>query len=187
VRVERAVFVWVLVATAGTQLCNSLDTNVQGILLVPDDALRHAPAQVLHQKPHTANPGSVKVWKLTPSPRSREGSALTAGLKPLAFDGTTSSFSALSWAVRPLGQDARNQARKAQVSRIPEIKIGVLFGRFPAGMQVLVTWALAVVTSVMSLRGPNMSLDICPLAVSVETAVSDESASMAVGLSGPLG
>jgi hypothetical protein len=44
----------VLVAMAGTQLCNSLDMNVQGFQLLPDDALRHPPAQVLDQGPHTA-------------------------------------------------------------------------------------------------------------------------------------
>jgi len=35
-------------------------------------------------------------------------------------------------------------------------------------MQVFFTWALAVVPSGMSLRGPHMSLDMCPLAVSVD-------------------
>jgi len=44
----------VLVATAGTQLCDTLDTNVQGFKLLPDDSLRHTPTQVLYQKPHTA-------------------------------------------------------------------------------------------------------------------------------------
>jgi len=39
---------------AGTELCASLDTNVQGFQLLPDDALRHTPTQVLYQKPHTA-------------------------------------------------------------------------------------------------------------------------------------
>jgi len=52
------------------------------------------------------------------------------------------------------------------VSYNPEIKIGVLFGRPPAGMQVFFTWALTVVPSGMSLRGPHMSLDMPPLAVS---------------------
>jgi hypothetical protein len=50
----RAVFGWVLIAAAGSQLHDSLDTNVQGCQLLPDDALRHTPTQVLHQKPHTA-------------------------------------------------------------------------------------------------------------------------------------
>ena len=51
---ERAVFCWVLVATAGMQLRDSLDTNGQGLQLLADDAVTHTPAQVLHQKPHTA-------------------------------------------------------------------------------------------------------------------------------------
>jgi hypothetical protein len=49
---------WVLVATAGTQLRDSLDTNVQGLELLPNDALRHAPAQVVHQEPHSGPPGA---------------------------------------------------------------------------------------------------------------------------------
>ena len=45
--------------------------------------------------------GSVKIWKLTPSPPTRDRSALTPDLKPLAVDGRTFRFSAFSWAVRP--------------------------------------------------------------------------------------
>ena len=41
-------------ATAGTQLHDSLDMNVQGLQLLPDDALRYSLAQVLHQEPYTA-------------------------------------------------------------------------------------------------------------------------------------
>jgi hypothetical protein len=77
--------------------------------------------------------GSVKVWKLTPPLPSTDRSALTAVLKPLAVDGTTISFSVFSWVVRPPGQDARNQAGKARALRTPEIKMGVLLGRSPAG------------------------------------------------------
>ena len=97
-------------------------------------------------------------------------SALIAALKPLAFDGTTISFSALSWAVRPRGQDARNQTRKARVSRAAEIKMGVLLKRSPANKQGLFTWAFGVVPSGLSLRGPDMSLDMRLLTVSDETA-----------------
>ena len=114
-------------------------------------------------------------------------SALTATLKPLALDGTTISFSALSWAVRPPGLDTRNQARKAWVSRTPEIKMGVLLARSPADKQVLTTWVFGVVPSDLSLRGTDMSLDMRLLTVSFETADSDGSESMAVGLSDPLG
>ena len=39
----------------------------------------------------------------------------------------------------------------------------------------------------LPLRGPDMSLDVRLLVVSIETPVSDGSQSMAVGLSGPLG
>jgi hypothetical protein len=130
--------------------------------------------------------GSVKEWKLTPSPPSRDRSALTVALKPLPVDGTTISFSAFSWAVRPPGQDARNEARKARVSRTPEIKMGVLLGRAPTGKQVFGTWARMVVPPGMSLRGPDMSLDMRLLTVSGDTADSDTSQSMAVGLSDPL-
>jgi hypothetical protein len=65
--------------------------------------------------------------------------------------------------------------------------MGVLLGRSPAGRQVLATWALRVAPSGMSLRGPDMSLDMRLLAVSDATAGSDMSESMAVGLSDPLG
>jgi hypothetical protein len=50
----RAVFGWVVVAAAGSQLHDSLDTNVQGFQLLTNDAFRHTPAQILLQKPHTA-------------------------------------------------------------------------------------------------------------------------------------
>ena len=73
------------------------------------------------------------------------------------------------------------------MSRAPEIKMEVLLGRSPADKQVLVTWAFEVVPSGLSLRGPDMSLDMRLLTVSDETADSDGSESMAVGLSGPLG
>ena len=73
------------------------------------------------------------------------------------------------------------------MSRKPEIKMGVLLVRSPADKQVLATWALGVVPSGLSLRGLYMSLDMRLLTVSFETADSDGSESMAVGLSDPLG
>jgi hypothetical protein len=74
------------------------------------------------------------------------------------------------------------------VSVAPEIKMCVLLRRCPAGRQVLFTWACCgVVQSGLSLRGPDMSLDIRLLADSEEAADSDGSESMAVGLSDPLG
>jgi len=39
--VARTILGWVLVAMAGMQLRDSLDTNVQGLQLLSDDALRH--------------------------------------------------------------------------------------------------------------------------------------------------
>jgi len=44
----------VLLATAGSQLCSSLDSNIQGFELISDNALRHISTQILHQKPHSA-------------------------------------------------------------------------------------------------------------------------------------
>ena len=109
--------------------------------------------------------GSVKVWKLTPSFPSRDRNELTVALKPSAVDGTTIKFSPFNWAVKPLGQDARNQARKGLVSLTPVLKLGVLLGRSPAAA----TLALQVVPTGGTLRGPDMRL----VAVSVETAVSN--------------
>jgi len=43
----RALLGGILVATAGSQLCDSLDSNVQGFKLISDDVLTHTPTQVL--------------------------------------------------------------------------------------------------------------------------------------------
>jgi len=94
--------------------------NAQGLDLLLDDALRHNPAQILHQKPHTAVLREREGVETHTLPPRRDRSALTATLKPLAVDGTTISFSAFNWAIRPPGQEARNQARKARVSRTPD-------------------------------------------------------------------
>jgi len=66
-------------------------------------------------------------------------------------------------------------------------KMGVLLGRCRAGRQALATRAWLVVPSGVPLRGPDMSLDMRLSDVSIETPDSDESESMAVGLSVPLG
>ena len=98
--------------------------NAQGLEFPPDDALRHASDQILHPNSRTAvlrGREGVETHTLSPS---RDRSALTAALKLLAVDGSTINFSDLSWAVRPPVQDARNQTRKARVSRKPEIKMG---------------------------------------------------------------
>jgi len=65
--------------------------------------------------------------------------------------------------------------------------MGFLFGRSPADKQVLATWAFGVVPTGLSLRGLDMSLDMRLLTVSVETADSDGSEFMAMGMRGPLG
>ena len=130
--------------------------------------------------------GIVKVLKLTPSFPSRERSELTVARNRSAVGGTTINFSPFSWAVRPLGQDACNQARKALVSLTPETKMGVLLGGSHAGSQVVATLPLRLVPAGVSLRGPDISLDMRLFAVSVETAGSDGSESISVGLSDPL-
>jgi hypothetical protein len=109
--------------------------------------------------------GSVKLYKPTPSP-SRDGTSLTMALNPSAVEGTTIKFSPLCWAVRPRGQDTRNQASKPRVSLGTLIKMGVLLGRSYAGKQVLVTWACGVMPSGLPLRGRDMSLDTRQLAIS---------------------
>jgi len=114
--------------------------------------------------------GRVKVWQLTPSFLPRDRSALTEGLNPSAVDGTTITFSLFSWAVRWPGLNDRNQARKERAWPKPEIKIGVLLGRYPAGRQALAIWAFAVVPAGLSLRGLDMSLDMRLLVVLASTA-----------------
>jgi hypothetical protein len=54
VRDWRAVLGGVLIATPGSQLRDSLDTNVQEFELLADETLGHTPAQLLNQEPHTA-------------------------------------------------------------------------------------------------------------------------------------
>jgi hypothetical protein len=113
--------------------------------------------------------------------------ALTKALNPSAVYGMTMSFSPFSWAVTPPGQVSRNQTRKERTSLTPVIKMGLLLGSCLAGKQVLATWACGVVPSGLSLRGPDMSSDMRLLYVSDETASSDWSEPMAVGLIDPLG
>jgi len=137
--VGRAVIGVDLVAMAESHLLDSLDSIVQGFGVLPEDAPRYTPTQGLYQKSQKRSCGSVRVWKLTPYCPSRDRSALTAAPKLSAVDGTTINFSHFSWAVRPPGQDARNQARKGRVSLIPEIKMSFLLGRSSAGKKVLAT------------------------------------------------
>jgi hypothetical protein len=117
---------------------------------------------------------------------SRERNDLTAGRNPSAVDGTTINFSPFSWTVKPLGHNARNQARKALVSPTPEKKMGVLLERSSAVVLVVAALALQMVPAGMPLRGPDMC-NMRLVAVSVETADSDGFESMAECLSVPLG
>jgi hypothetical protein len=73
------------------------------------------------------------------------------------------------------------------VSLTPEIKMGVLLQRSPAERLALATWALLVVPTGMPLIGPDTSDDVRRCAASCETAGSDESEPLAVGMSSPPG
>jgi hypothetical protein len=129
----------------------------------------------------------VKLLKLTPYNPSRDRSALSVAVNPSAADGSTINCSSCIWAMRPPGQDARNGARKEWESLKPEVRKGVLFGRSPAGGQALATWAFSVVTFGLTFKGPDISLDMCLLVVSIQTPISDGFESMAVCISGQLG
>jgi hypothetical protein len=99
----------------------------------------------------------------------------------------TIRFSPFIWAVMPLGHRDRNHARKPRTSLTSVMKTGVRFRRWPGGAGAA---GAEVVPTGVPLRGPDMSQDLsCDmrlLAVSREAAESDESDSMAMGLSGPL-
>jgi hypothetical protein len=64
--------------------------------------------------------------------------------------------------------------------------MGLLLGRSPAG-KVLVTWAGGVVSSGLSLRGSDMSLDMRLVAILEETAGSGLSETLALCVRDPLG
>jgi hypothetical protein len=105
-----------------------------------------------------------------------------AALKPLAVDGVTINRPALSWAVNGAGQEERSHARKLRVSVKPEIKIGVLLRRSPAGRFGLITPVGVVVVPIgMPLSGPDTSGDVRLSAVSGETAGLDKSKPLAWG------
>ena len=106
--------------------------------------------------------GRVKVWKLTLPFPSRDRNTMTEAMNPSVVDGTTINFSPFIWAVRPPGQDARNQGRKDRASSKREIEIGILLARCPACRQAFATWAFKVEPSGLPLRGPDISLDMHP-------------------------
>jgi hypothetical protein len=62
----RAVCGGVLVATAGTQMRDSLEMIVQGLELLQYDAFRHTHTKVLYQTPRTTVLHGVNLWKLNP-------------------------------------------------------------------------------------------------------------------------
>jgi len=66
---------------------------------------------------------------------------MAAAMIPSVIHGTTIKISPFSWDVRLPGHDIRNQATNEQASLKPELKLGFLFGRSPAGRQLLATWA----------------------------------------------
>jgi len=96
----RTVLGWVLVMMARTQLRVPLDMNAEGFELLPEDALRHASAQFLNRKSHTAFLRERDDVETHTLPTPIESSALTAVLKLLAVDGTSISLSAFIWAFR---------------------------------------------------------------------------------------
>jgi hypothetical protein len=119
-------------------------------------------------------------------PPSRDLSVLTVALNPSAVDGKTFSFSAFCWAVRPPGQDARNQVGKARESRTPEIKMGVLLGRSPGCSGFRHLGAITGAVRHVAHRLEHVARH-APVDFSGETADTDGSESMAVGFSDPLG
>ena len=125
--------------------------------------------------------GSVKMWNLAPSPFKGRQCADHGGVGR-----DHHQILSIQRGRQTSRASSRNQARKARVSRTPEIRMDVLLGRCPAGKQVLATCVLIVVPSGMALRGSYMSLDMRLLTVSEETAGSDGSEPMAVGLNDPL-
>jgi hypothetical protein len=59
----------VLIAAPRDKLHDALDTDSQGLKLLPDDALRHLPVEVFHQQAYTAvfwETESVKSHTLAP-------------------------------------------------------------------------------------------------------------------------
>lgn len=122
---ERAVLGEVLVETAKSQVRDS-DGNAQGFELLSDHSLRHTPTHVLHQKSHTAFVREREVVETHSILYFKGPQCADLGSETFALDGTTINFSLFSWAVRPPGQDSRNQVRKARMSLTPIIKMGVL-------------------------------------------------------------
>jgi len=66
--------------------------NAQGLQLLPDDALRHALAQILHQKSRTAVLREREGVETHTLPPSRDRKRADSGPKLLAVDGTSFKF-----------------------------------------------------------------------------------------------
>jgi len=93
---------------------------------------------------------------------------------------------AKSWSDRPLRQATRKHFTKNLVSVTPKIKIGVLWKRSRAALQVSVTRVFVVVPSGIPFRGLDMSLADMHLVPVSERADLDGSEQLALGMSDPL-
>jgi hypothetical protein len=69
------------------ELNDALDTDSQGLKLLPDDALSHLSAEVFHQQTYTT----------ILRERERDRRALTVALNPSAVPGTIINFSPCIW------------------------------------------------------------------------------------------
>jgi hypothetical protein len=107
--------------------------------------------------------------------------------KPSAVGGTTINFSAFSWAVRSLGNDARNQARDFLISATPEIKMGVLLGRCLFGHAGVRHVGVYSGVDTRAAQRPGHVTRHASGGCLQETTGSDMSERLAVSLSSPLG
>ena len=130
--------------------------------------------------------GIVKVWKLTPSNYPRMQCA-DRGSEPLRLLLARPANLALYLGRQTARTKIPQRARKVRASLILLIKMGVLLGSSPAGKQVLFAWEFVVVPSGLSLRGPNMLLEMRLLSDSDKTTCTDGSEPIAVGMRNPLG
>jgi hypothetical protein len=88
----RAVLGRVLYTTAKSQLHDFLDINVQGLQVLPYDALRHFPVQLFVRVSHIAFLREREGVETHTLPPWKERSALSAALEKLPVDGTTFTF-----------------------------------------------------------------------------------------------
>jgi hypothetical protein len=130
---RRSIACRVVIAAPRAELHDALGTDSQDLKLLPDDALRHLPADVFHQQTYTTvlwERESVKSHTLAPI-KGSEG--IDCGSETVGRPGTNINFSPFIWADRRLGHKVLNHARKPRVSVNPVTKMGVLWGSSPAG------------------------------------------------------